>query len=249
MNSICRQAQAHKYLRTRVIVKMQGNKQIDVANILHITSGEVVAALLQKQYPQADILPFNEAMCEGETCAEIFTDEFYALRATAYNVTVSDYLQKSPGNFLQTKLQSYAALHLYFDYDMFCVVNIITLLAFLEQAHYTGQIKLYILEADGTVNILDTWPIVLKIYDKCYRSVLVNRQKFSTGNGLFDKGIALYLDYKKEQNKITKYIAAHAAVANEQLLSDLLKKFAEYGLTDVAAAKFIDAVRNKYANH
>lgn len=32
---------------------------------LHIASGECCAADLKKRLPNAEILPFNEAMCEG----------------------------------------------------------------------------------------------------------------------------------------------------------------------------------------
>lgn len=224
---------------------MQNNKQISPENILHITSGEITANQLKKQLPQDDILPFNEAMCEGETCAEIFSDAFYRLRAAAYEVPLQEYLQKSPGNFLQSCLKNYDTLHLYFDYDMFCAVNVITLLAFLEQAEYPGQIKFQLLEADGTVKVLDTWPVILGNYKKCYTKVLIDRQRFVTGNELLDKGIALYLDYKKKNNRITRYIAAHGSAEQMQLVQELLLKFADYGLTDMAAGKFIAAVRDK----
>ena len=90
---------------------MQNNKQISPENILHITSGEITANQLKKQLPQDDILPFNEAMCEGETCAEIFSDAFYRLRAAAYEVPLQEYLQKSPGNFLQSCLKNWRKSH------------------------------------------------------------------------------------------------------------------------------------------
>lgn len=218
---------------------MQNNKPVCTENILHITSGEMTANALRKLLPQAEILPFNEAMCEGEAHIEIFTDEFYRLRSAAYGVALRDYLQKSPGSFMQNHLKDYPVLYLYFDYDMFCIINIITLLAFLEQSGYSGQIKLHLLEADGTVAILDTWPVLLGIYKKCYCRVLLKRQRFVTGNELFDKGIELYLDYKKKNNRIIIYIKAHSMEEQKHLVRDLVIKFADYGLTDIAAARFI----------
>ena len=166
------------------MIQMQNNKPVCTENILHITSGEMTANALRELLPQEEILPFNEAMCEGEVHIEIFTDEFYRLRAAAYGVELEDYLQKSPGSFMQNRLKDYPVLYLYFDYDMFCTVNIITLLAFLEQSGYSGRIKFHLLEADGSVAILDTWPVLLGIYEKCYCRVLLKRQRFITGNQL-----------------------------------------------------------------
>ena len=215
---------------------------------LHITSGEAAAEALRHKLPQADIIPFNEAMCEGSACAEIFTNEFYQLRAAAYGVTLQSYLLKSPGGWLNAMLPAYKALNLYFDYDMFCVVNTITLLAFLEQAQYKGQINFYLLEANGGADIIDTWPVKLGIYNECYQQVLVNRQPFDAGKSYFNKGIELYLDYKKEANRITAYIAANSALDKQELLYKLMARFADYGLTDIAAARFIDAHLQKVAD-
>lgn len=200
------------------MIQMQNNKPVCTENILHITSGEMTANALRELLPQEEILPFNEAMCEGEVHIEIFTDEFYRLRAAAYGVELEDYLQKSPGSFMQNRLKDYPVLYLYFDYDMFCTVNIITLLAFLEQSGYSGRIKFHLLEADGSVAILDTWPVLLGIYEKCYCRVLLKRQRFITGNELFDKGIELYLEYKKRNNRIIRYIKAHSMEEQKHLV-------------------------------
>ena len=227
------------------MIQMQNNKPVCTENILHITSGEMTANALRELLPQEEILPFNEAMCEGEVHIEIFTDEFYRLRAAAYGVELEDYLQKSPGSFMQNRLKDYPVLYLYFDYDMFCTVNIITLLAFLEQSGYSGRIKFHLLEADGSVAILDTWPVLLGIYEKCYCRVLLKRQRFITGNELFDKGIELYIEYKKRNNRIIRYIKAHSMEEQKHLVRDLVLKFADYGLTDIAAARFITACRDE----
>lgn len=65
------------------MIQMQNNKPVCTENILHITSGEMTANALRELLPQEEILPFNEAMCEGEVHIEIFKDEFYRLRAAA----------------------------------------------------------------------------------------------------------------------------------------------------------------------
>ena len=57
---------------------------------LHIASGECAAASLRQEHPDYDILPFNEAMCEGNTCLPVFGEEFCRLRAEAYGVTMQE---------------------------------------------------------------------------------------------------------------------------------------------------------------
>ena len=54
------------------MIQMQNNKPVCTENILHITSGEMTANALRELLPQEEILPFNEAMCEGEVHIEIF---------------------------------------------------------------------------------------------------------------------------------------------------------------------------------
>ena len=53
------------------MIQMQNNKPVCTENILHITSGEMTANALRELLPQEEILPFNEAMCEGEVLSLI----------------------------------------------------------------------------------------------------------------------------------------------------------------------------------
>ena len=87
------------------MIQMQNNKPVCTENILHITSGEMTANALRELLPQEEILPFNEAMCEGEVHIEIFKDEFYRLRAAAYGVELEDYLQKVSRKFYAEPLE------------------------------------------------------------------------------------------------------------------------------------------------
>ena len=115
---------------------------------LHIASGECAADSLRKILPDAKILPFNEAMCEGESCTPIYGDRFCELRAAAYGISVPAYLQKSPRDVLQT-INKYDRIELYFDGDMFCAANAVTLLAYLEQEKYGGVLRFNLLKARG----------------------------------------------------------------------------------------------------
>lgn len=61
---------------------------------IRIANGECVARSLREIFPQDEILPFNEAMCEGEYCLPVYGDAFCSMRAEAYGVSLTDYLKK-----------------------------------------------------------------------------------------------------------------------------------------------------------
>ena len=107
---------------------------------------------------------------------------------------MDEYLAKSPWEHLQ-QVHTYNELALYFDYDMFCVVNAITLLAFFEQQRYAGEITFNLIAADGGANVVKSWPVILGCFNECYQRVLVEHKEFVLSNQYFDKGVELYLDY------------------------------------------------------
>lgn len=63
-------------------------------DILLLTSGECSAYTLRQLFPDADIVSFNQAMCDG-VCSSVIADaEFKKLRTMAYNVNMDEYLDK-----------------------------------------------------------------------------------------------------------------------------------------------------------
>ena len=66
-----------------------------ISSTLHITSGECSAYALRQLLPKADIVAFNEAMCEGACCGVVGSVDFKQLRSLAYNVNMDEYLAKS----------------------------------------------------------------------------------------------------------------------------------------------------------
>ena len=211
---------------------------------LHITSGECSANALRRRLPSSDILPFNEAMCEGETCLPIYSNEFCRLRARAYSVTPEEYREKSSIDILKN-IGKFECLELYFDYDMFCAVNALTLLAFLEQIKFAGQVFFNLIKQDGSADVLERFPLSFKGYLKNYSEILINKTLCKTGIKVFDKVLPLYIEYKKPDNEIIRYAKEHITLPREKLITDMLGKFFHYGLSDLAAEKFIEeALKN-----
>ncbi len=206
--------------------------------ILHIASGECCADDLRRKLPNAEILPFNEAMCEGETCLPVFGERFCALRATAYGVPQAEYERKSPRKTLRN-VGGYSSLELYFDYDMFCAVNCLTLLAYLDQQGYAGDIFFNLVRQDGSADVISRSEISARGALSAYKSILLRREPVKTGIPALDATLPLYFEYKRENNEIVRYALERLGKDRNELIRDMLVRFVDYGLSDSAAEKFI----------
>lgn len=216
-----------------------GHSGKDGAKTIHIASGECSAAELRKRLPDATIVPFNEAMCEGDACLPLYGDTFCALRARAYGVSPAEYLQRSPRGALQN-VHDYAAAELYFDCDMFCAANAVTLLAFLEQENYRGRLHFNLLKQDGSADVLEQFPLPAAGWLAAYENILLKNKPHKTGIAVFDRALPLLFEYRRTDNEIVQYARKHADMDEDSLIRSMLRRFCEYGLGDIAAKRFID---------
>lgn len=204
---------------------------------LYIASGECVAEELRKAGKE-NVFAFNEAMCEGETVSDIESEEFCRLRKKAYGTENYTHFAVR----LSEKLKTADRLELFFDYDMFCAVNTITLLAYLEQKEYKGEVIFNLAEQNGTANIVKSFPLTLGSFSSVYKAVLVSRRKAKTGIDHIDKGILLYIDYKKPRNEITEFIEKNISLPREELCKEVIMRFSHYGIGDTSAYRLIDEI-------
>ena len=85
-------------------------------------------------------MPFNEGMCDGETIEDIFSGEFELERCVAHGVGVEEYEDIVINPLAPLFSFEYDELHLFFDEDMFCQINLITLLAYLDSNASTAKL-------------------------------------------------------------------------------------------------------------
>ena len=62
---------------------------------LHILNGQAMYNYFQKTdyLGQELMIPFNEAMCYGNTCNDLFSSEFTNIRAKVHHVTPEQYAE------------------------------------------------------------------------------------------------------------------------------------------------------------
>jgi hypothetical protein len=105
-------------------------------NILHITNGSSLTDSLRELDFKDTILTWQEMLCEGPTTQKIDTDAFFTLRKTflslEYEVDPADYDFKEQLALLDN-LESFSEVVLWFEYDLFCHINMCAAISLLRE--------------------------------------------------------------------------------------------------------------------
>jgi len=106
--------------------------------VLHITNGDSLTQRLQQLDVSGELLTWREMLCEGPTTFHINTTPSIQERVSFFkkNYDVSDHRYTS--GFIEElkKLQSdntYTSIILWFEYDLFCHINMIACISYLKQ--------------------------------------------------------------------------------------------------------------------
>ena len=206
---------------------------------LNITNGDYFNDYFISKFGGAAI-PFCEAMMDGETTADIFSEEFIALRARSLKVNKAEYRSKM---YVYDYLCSddYQELRLWFGKDTFCQMNLLTLLAYLEQISYGGKVTLNYID-DETFEVTEAdIDVQLGVYGKIYEDVLISKKSPSDVGALCAEAIDLFFDYRSEDGKLMKLIRANATKEKPELIRLLLEESRDYGLSDLQAEGLINS--------
>ena len=214
---------------------------------LNITNGEYFNQYLISKTGEESV-PFCEAIMDGEVVPNIYSEQFISLRAKALNVNEDEYRVKMYAyNVIQNN--EYETICLWFGKDAFCQVNLLTLLAYLEQIQYRGGIKLNYID-DETFDVLESnIDVELGIYGKIYEDILISKYMPDNIGILSARAIELYFDYHSESGVLANLIRANSNKPTIELIAILLENSKEYGLSDLQAEKLIKKfsnLQNKY---
>ena len=224
-------------------IKQQNSKLFN-ANVLHILNGQLMYdEFHHKQIMgDADYIPFNEAMCVNKVTYPIFDQTFNEIRANGHEVSTQAYFDKVVAPLLLLSNKSYETIVLWFGEDVFCQMNLLTLLAYLEQIHFTGNVYLYSFREDEFV--VHEEKLTLGNYSSVFKQVLIdkNMPTISLLPVIFE-AIKRQLDMQKEQNEVTNYIQNHPSIPEMQLVNELLHAFPLLGYGDTQYLQLIRKVK------
>jgi hypothetical protein len=220
--------------------------QLLTKDTLHILNGQQLAETFQHAVTNDEIIyiPFNEAMCVHPTTIDIFSEHFCEVRAKGHDTSIEAYqdiVVKPLQTFFQT---SYKTIVLWFGKDVFCQMNVLTILAYLEQIQYKGTVYVNaFVHGEGKVEQIK---IRLGTYMQVYTKVLVNGQLAEQSTfPMMQKAIHLYLELLQEENDVANYVKKYPLLAEEELTKQLMLNFKEYGYGDTQYKEMIQAIRNK----
>jgi len=105
-------------------------------NCLHITNGNTLTDYLRELDFTEDILTWQEMLCEGPTIPAIDSEAFFELRAeflkNYYDIEVDTIELQKELSKLDT-VDNYTEINLWFEYDLFCHINLIGVINLLHQ--------------------------------------------------------------------------------------------------------------------
>ncbi len=213
-------------------------------NVLHVLNGQVMYEEFKskKLMGDSDYVPFNEAMCVNATTTSIFDHTFIQTRAAGHGDSEDNYRTKVIAPLKSLFEQSYAAIVLWFGEDMFCQMNLLTILAYLEQSQYKGNVFLNCFREDE-FKVSQT-ELTLGDYYSVYEEVLVNHRKPSHEvPSVMNHAIDLFLEMQTDNNRVIKYILKHKHLPTSELLKRLFKVFPTIGYGDIQYMKLIDQIK------
>lgn len=213
-------------------------------DILNILNGQMMYEEFYNHQlmEKSDYVPFNEAMCSNDTTCTIFSDEFKKIRASGHQVSLQDYETVTVIPLKPLFENKYKCIVLWFGDDMFCQMNFLTVLAYLEQEGYEGKVYFHMVK-EMTYEVEET-DILLEGYKEIYQQVLIHhRLPEANLMPVMYQGISLYLEYLKEDNEITAFIKKHLGKPQDELLQQLFNLFPHYGLGDLQYIKMIEAIK------
>lgn len=110
-------------------------------DVLNILNGQMMYEEFknEKLMGDSDYAPFNEAMCVNQVTTLVFDKEFIKTRAAGHNSSVESYTKKVIDPLKKLFTKEYKCIVLWFGEDMFCQMNLLTILSYLEQSRYEGR--------------------------------------------------------------------------------------------------------------
>ncbi|WP_115462833.1 DUF1835 domain-containing protein [Winogradskyella aurantiaca] len=116
-----------------------------MSDILHITNGDNLTDYLRELDFNDPIVTWQEMLCEGPTIAAIDSKEFFKIRRTFlkdfYNIEVNEqelFQELAKLN----KANDYDEIVLWFEYDLFCHINMIGVINLLHQKEINTNLSL-----------------------------------------------------------------------------------------------------------
>lgn len=118
-----------------------------MSSLLHITNGDAFTERLGTLNLKGDVITWREMLCEGKTLTNVGSENFWKTRFeflnTNYKVSKSWFIEKTLKEYRSLcnhKQQDHIVL--WFEYDLFCQINMLAVLSWLKANRKYAEISL-----------------------------------------------------------------------------------------------------------
>ncbi|XLS30995.1 DUF1835 domain-containing protein [Flavobacteriaceae bacterium M23B6Z8] len=118
-----------------------------MSKVLHITNGDMFTSRLKELKIKGDLITWREMLCEGRTLTDVGSENFWKVRFDFFNKVY----KVTKRSFIDRTLKEYRSLcnhkvHdeivLWFEFDLFCQINMIAVISWLKRYRSGTQISL-----------------------------------------------------------------------------------------------------------
>ncbi|MBT8385267.1 MAG: DUF1835 domain-containing protein [Bacteroidia bacterium] len=107
-----------------------------MGKILHILNGDSTKQIFSQSTLQGDVIVWREMLCEGDIDRNVGSDAFWKKRYSFFEkeigITKLDYFDKTIREITKLEdLSNYDQIILWFEFDLFCQINLIALCSYL----------------------------------------------------------------------------------------------------------------------
>ncbi|HEY9116643.1 MAG TPA: hypothetical protein VIN11_02390 [Roseivirga sp.] len=111
-----------------------------MSNSLHILNGDSTLQIFQQSSLEGQTFVWREVLCDGPIHSEFNNPAFWEQRKSymsAFVTTAADYEEKvlQPFKSIEEKIATFDEIVLWFEYDLFCQINMLTLI------HWLGELR------------------------------------------------------------------------------------------------------------
>jgi hypothetical protein len=212
--------------------------------IINITNGDCFNKYISQRLA-GFFIPFKEAMIEGNPLFPLFDDSFCQERTNTHMSSSALEYRKHMGDFLTVNFNDFDEIVLWFGKDAFCQLNLLTVLAYLKQIDYKGNIYLNTIVDETNTVIKEKEKINLSNYINIYKSVFIDNKPIQTNNYYLEKAIQNYLMLKDDNGTLALLIKENSHLPKQELFELVLKETRDLGLSDTQVSKLIKKNTNK----
>ncbi|MFS4491803.1 DUF1835 domain-containing protein [Maribacter sp. 2308TA10-17] len=118
-----------------------------MSSLLHITNGDSFTQRLDSLKLKGDVITWREMLCEGQTLTNVGSESFWKARFEFlnknYKVTKSSFIEKTLKEYRSLcNHKQQDQIVLWFEYDLFCQVNMLAVISWLKSHRKYAEISL-----------------------------------------------------------------------------------------------------------